>query len=119
MSFRNGAYATIWAVEPKEKYTNVRLSTSRKNRDGTYDQDFGGYVSFIGDAHTAASGLKEKDRIKILECSATSRYDKAKNTTYHNYQVYSFEPAESRSQQAAQQQMLIIPDDVDDEEMPF
>ena len=50
MGFRNGAWATCWAVEPKsDTMTTVRLSTSRKEREsGEYAQDFSGFVAFVG-----------------------------------------------------------------------
>ena len=96
MAFRTGAYATVWSVEPKGNYTDVRISTSRKRKDtGEYEQDFGGFVRMIGEANTLAAGLKERDRIRIGDCSATNTYDKAKNVTYYNFQEFSFEPVDS------------------------
>lgn len=91
MGFRTGGYATIWKVEDKGKWSNVQLSTSRKNQRGEYETDFSGFVAFIGAAHTAATNLQPKDRIKLGECEVTTQRDTAKNVTYTNFKVFSFE----------------------------
>lgn len=60
MGFRNGAYATVWGVEPgkTDRYQQVRLSTSRKNKKtGQFEQDFSGFCRFIGNANEAANKL--------------------------------------------------------------
>lgn len=93
MGFRTGCYATIWKVEPKGKWSNVQLSTSRKNQMGKYETDFSGFVAFIGAAHTAASGLQPMDRIRVGECEVTTQRDATKNVTYTNFKVFSFEAA--------------------------
>ena len=42
MGFRNGSYATVWQVDGMSpSMTKVRLSISKKNKDGIYEQDFG------------------------------------------------------------------------------
>ena len=92
MGLRTGAYATIWSVEDRGKFSNVRVSTSKKNKaTGTYEQDFSGYIRFIGDAHSNAATLKEKDRIKIGEFEVTTTYDASKKITYTNYALFSFD----------------------------
>lgn len=125
MGFRNGAYATVWETKPGNgNWTDVRLSISRKNRDGEYETDFSGFVRFIGDAHTGAAHLGEKSRIKIGECDVTNRYDKEKKVTYTNFAVFSFEDADGNN--AATQPpastdgdgFMNIPDGID-EELPF
>lgn len=96
MGVRTGAFATIWAVEDKGSFSNVRISTRRKVKGtDTYEQDFGGYVRFIGEAHTKSSGLKEKDRIKIGEFEVTNQFNKEKNVTYTNVAIFTFESADS------------------------
>lgn len=130
MGFRTGAYATIWQVKQgKGNYTDVRLSISKKNRQtNEYEQDFSGFVRFIGTAHQRASSLKEKDRIKIGDCEVTNSYDKEKNITYTNFAVFSFEDANSgastnqNSQASPNPQsdgFMNIPDGIDDSELPF
>ena len=94
MGFRKDAWATCWGVEPKtETVTQVRLSTSRKDRQtGEYVQDFSGYVSFMGtSAASKAARLKEKDRIKLGDVEVTTKYDATKHVTYTNFKCYNFE----------------------------
>lgn len=92
MGLRTGAFATIWSVENKGNFSNVRVSTSKKNKTtGAYEQDFSGYLRFIGEAHRNVASLKEKDRIKIGEFEVTTNYDAAKKITYTNYAVFTFE----------------------------
>lgn len=95
MGFRNGAFATVWSVEPgKGNFTKVRLSVSRKNKDGQYEQDFAGYCTFIAQAHAKASPLKERDRIKLGDVDVSNVYDKEKQKEYVNFKVFDFEMAE-------------------------
>lgn len=94
MGFRSGAWATCWSVEPvSDTVTRVRLSTSRKDKQtGDYNQDFSGFVSFLGTAAAKkASMLKERDRIKLGDVDVTTKYDADKKREYINYQCYSFE----------------------------
>ena len=131
MGFRTGAYATIWQVKQgKGNYTDVRLSISKKNRQtNEYEQDFSGFVRFIGTAHQKAGLLKEKDRIKIGDCEVTNSYDKEKNITYTNFAVFSFEDANNGGNSGTSQnaqtasstqndKFMSIPDGID-EELPF
>ena len=130
MGFRTGAYATIWQVKQgKGNYTDVRLSISKKNRQtNEYEQDFSGFVRFIGTAHQRANSLKERDRIRIGDCEVTNSYDKEKNVTYTNFAVFSFEDANGgtntnqNSQASPNPQsdgFMNIPDGIDDSELPF
>lgn len=94
MGFRTGAWTTIWSVESvSETATKARISISRKNRDtGEYVDDFGGYVTFLGtSAAKKALMLKERDRIKLGDVDVRSNYVKEKNTTYYNFNIFSFE----------------------------
>lgn len=94
MGFQTGSWATCWSVEKKnDNVTKVRLTTSRKNKmTDQYEQDFGGFVDFIGkSAATRALQLKERDRIKLGDVSVTNRYDKEKGITYTNFACFSFE----------------------------
>ncbi|MGN1156971.1 MAG: hypothetical protein ACI4TK_12405 [Agathobacter sp.] len=102
MGFRPNAWATVWSVEPSAtgSSTKVRLSTSKKNKSGEYEQDFSGFCLFIGQAHTDAAKLAEKDRIKIGECEVTTSYDKEKGKEYINYKVYNFETSDGAGTQS-------------------
>ena len=121
MAFQNGSFATVWEVKPNTNYTDVRISTSRKRKDtGAYEQDFGGYVRMIGEAHQKAGRLREKDRIKLGGVACTNNYDKQKGVTYYNFQCFSFEPAENSATQTTPPKFdASISDDVTDEELPF
>lgn len=122
MAFRNGAYAKVWKVEPSDRFTTVQLSTSRKRKDtNEYETDFSSYVRFIGNAHDSAASLKEGDRIKLGECSCTRTWDREKQKEYINFQVFSFEPAESTQQTSRPSADTFnkVPSDAIDEELPF
>ena len=97
MGFRNGAYATVWSIEPvSNTFVKGRISISRKNKEtGEYEQDFSGFVSFFGTSAAAkAMRLKEKDRIKLNEVDTRTYYDKEKDRTYYNFNIYDFDIAE-------------------------
>ncbi len=75
------------------------MSISRKNKDtGVYEDEFSGFVMFIGEAHAKAGRLKERDRIKLGDVDVTRRYDKEKNREYYNFKVFSFEMADAPAQ---------------------
>ena len=129
MGLKNGTFATVWEVKKGNgNYTDVRLSTSRKNKQtDQYETDFSGFVRFIGTAHQNASSLKEKDRIKIGDFEVTNNYDKEKKVTYTNFAVFSFESADGNGGNAGAAQkpqnkkndFMSIPDDISDAELPF
>lgn len=96
MGFRENSYCTVWSVEPgKGNSTKVRLSTSRKNKDGEYETDFSGFCTFIGNAHAKSGQLKERDRIKLGGTDVTTWYSKEKDKEYVTYKVFDFEKADS------------------------
>lgn len=112
MGLKTGCTATIWSVEDKGKYSEVRISTSHKNKGTqTWETDFGAYVRFIGAAHEAAKTLAPKDRIRITEFEVTNRYDKERKTTYTSYAIFKFEPYVPAEQP--------IPTPANNEDMPF
>lgn len=119
-----GGYATVWSVEDKGKYSNVQLSTSKRNEDGTYTTDFSGFVAFVGKAHTMAQGITEMTRIQIKHADVTKRYVKEQDKEYTNFAVFDFDfmsdaPKKSNTKKTSSKPKLDpIPEDVDDE-MPF
>ena len=129
MGFRQGGYMTVWSAEPSKSgnTTRVRLSSSRKNKKtDEYEQDFSGFCTFIGQAHEMASHLKEKDRIKILECDVGTTYDKEKKVEYVNYKVFSFEMADGSTPTAntatpapKKKAALAEEGEVDEDDLPF
>lgn len=122
MAFRNNDYATVWEIKPtKGSSMNVRISTSYKDKQtNQYTNDFSDYVFFCGEAAKKAANLKEKDRIKLLSTSVTSRWDKDKKTNRYFFNVWDFEPA---VQGGGNQQSSVVPPKKtpanDDDELPF
>lgn len=122
MGFRQGSFAKIWDVERREKFTKLRISISKKNKQtGQYESDFTGFVALIGKAHQDGASLAAGDVIKIGECEVTNRYDKEKQKEYTNFNVYSFEDANSGSSgsSAPKSDYQPVADDGDDGELPF
>ena len=124
MGFRAGSYAKVWAVEPKsDTNTTVRLSISRKNRQtGEYEQDFSGFVSFVGTAAAKkASCLKEGARIKLGDVDVTTSYNAEKKVTYTNFKCFSFEVEDGAgaAPQQASPQPEVDSGEVDDSRLPF
>lgn len=100
MGFRAGAYATVWETKSLfDTNTKCRISISRKKKDGTgYDDDFSGYVSFVGTAAAKkAACLKKGARIKLGDVDISTKYDKEKQTTYYNFKCFSFEEVNNSS----------------------
>ena len=98
MGFKAGAYAKVWEVVPRsENVTELRISTSRKNKEsGEYEQDFGGYVRCVGaNCAKKAAALKEGARIRFGDTDVTRRYDKEAQKEYTNFVVFGFEDADS------------------------
>ena len=90
--FSVGSYAKIWEVKRIEsKYSDIRISTSKKVEEGKYEQDFGGFVRMVGKAHAAMSYLNVGDKFKILSCGVTNKYDKEKKTTYTDFVIFDVE----------------------------
>lgn len=121
MGFRSGSFAKVWQTEPvKNTITRARISISRKNKQtGEYEQDFGGYISFLGtSAASKAAKLKEGDRIKLGDVDVTNSYNKETKQTYTNFCVYSFEIEDSR-ETAANQQQEVDNGEADDSQLPF
>lgn len=129
---RQGCYASVWGTELSKtgNTTRVRLSVSRKNKmTGEYEQDFSGFCTFIGNAHKMAAALKERDRIKILECDVSTTYDKEKKVEYVNYKVFDFEMADGGKPnvdatvaQPAKKTAALLEGDTgveDDDDIPF
>lgn len=128
MGFRKDAYCTVWSVEPvSDVQTKARISISRKDKQtGEYSEDFSGFVSFFGTAAAKkAANLKERDRIKLGDVDVRSKYDKAKNITYFNFNVYSFELQgesggnRSSSVQPSSPQPSVDDGNIDDSRLPF
>ena len=122
MGLRTNCYATIWKIEPKEKFTKVQASTSKKDKTtGNYETDWSGFINFVGQAHTEIVKYKEKDRIKIEEFEVTNKYDKEKKVTYTNYSVFKISDANNNAatQSASAKLDSDDPSKVDEDGLPF
>lgn len=100
MGFRRGAYAKIWEVEDKGKYSVCRMSISQKNKEtDEYETIFNAnFVRLVGLANDIIK--REIDdgetkvefdgglSVEILDCDVTNNYVKEKKTEYTNYVVF-------------------------------
>ena len=82
--FKGTAYAKVWNVERKEKYTSLRFSTSEKDQNGDfrYSSWFG---RAIGHAHNALANVKQGDRIIINACKLTNEGVKDEQGNIRSY----------------------------------
>lgn len=93
MGFKVGAFAKVWAVEPKsDTWTKLRVSISRKVPDSEeYKQEWSGFVDVGGTAAAKkAAKVAVGDRIRLGEIDETTDYNKEKKTEYVNRRVFSF-----------------------------
>lgn len=99
MGLRNGAYAKIWEHKPgKGNYEDVRLSISKKNKtSGEYEEDFSGWVRFVGAAKEKIASAGESPRFKIVECDVSNKYDPTTKKTFWNAVVFNVEDIESKN----------------------
>ena len=123
MGFKQGAIAKVWTVEPAEsgKFVKARVSISRKNADGTYEQDFADYIRFVGKANIKARAeLKAGDRVRIDGTDVTTFYNKETNRQFTNFIVFDYQDADEYFRQhaaAAQPRAnpVFVPTEGDDE----
>lgn len=123
--FGNGdrpQYATIWQVENKGNYSEVRMSTSRKDRDDNYKNSNWSFVRFIGKAHEAVQSIPERTRVTIrggldlepyLDSTGTQKFPKSPKVV-----VFECNVVESDGSAPARR-MDSPPVVADEEEMPF
>ena len=72
MFLLKNAFATVWTVEPKEKMTKARISTSEKDKESGKYTNSNWSAIFVGKAKDASAGLKEKDKITIVSGKVTN-----------------------------------------------
>ena len=123
MGFRKDSYAKVWAVEPKsDTNTTLRISISRKSKQtGEYEQDFSGFVSFVGTAAAKkAACLKEGDRIKLGDVDVTTSYNAEKKVTYTNFKCFNFEvEGDAQPSMSNDIQPIVDSGELDDSRLPF
>lgn len=119
MGFRTGAYATIWETKNVNGRVDAKMSTNRKQQDGTYKQDWNGWVRLYGEA-TKLDGAPARTRIRLGDIDVTNNYDKAKGVTYTNYIMYSYSDVDAQTNQPKQVNRKPAPVVSDDPDaMPF
>jgi len=91
MGLKNTAKATVWEVIRAEKYTDLKITTSRKQKDGSWDTDFSARVRCIGKAHSKCAEVKEKDRITINDCETQAKWDKEKGQMRTTFLLWDFD----------------------------
>ena len=121
MGFRNGAYATVWDINPgRGNYTDVRISIGRKDQTtGEYNNDFSGFCMFIGNARAKAESLRERDRIQLKEIDVSNVYDKERQREYTNFKVFDFDRVESNFAPGGPPASNAYEGDAGDEPLPF
>jgi len=98
-------FMKVWSVEDKGKYVKGQVSTSKKNKDGTYENS-SWFCSFVGaECAEKAKDLEKGDTIVVT--SGTVSMVKDKNDTkksYVNMAIFAFDlkdfenkPAKSKS----------------------
>ena len=66
MLYVKDQYATVWKIENKGNYSEVSLSTSRKDKaTGDYKNSNWSFVRFVGDAQAKIDLLSRQTRIVI------------------------------------------------------
>ena len=135
MGFRTGAYARIWNIDNKGKYSICNISISKRKKDSDeFETEFqDGFVSFVGEAHEFVKDMNVPQGgipIKIGACDVTTKYDPNKKTTYVNYAIFGVEdasfdkPAEGKKTAAAKSTAKSKKSDADmldddDAQLPF
>lgn len=67
MFYIKDTYAKVWkTMRTKEKFTDLKISTSEKDQDGNY-KNYTWFIRCLGAAHNKAKKVGEGTRIKILK----------------------------------------------------
>lgn len=77
MGFRQKAYAKIWTLDEKEKYSDAYITIGRKNKEsGEYEVSFAyKYVRLVGKANTKA----QKFNLPTLKEYYDKKFNRKKN----------------------------------------
>lgn len=125
MGFRTGAFAKVWEITPvSDTSTKVRLSVSRKNKQtDEYEQEFSGFVMFVGSACAAkALKLSKGARIKLGDVDVTTKYDSDKKITYTNFKAFGFDEeggSSGSNAKSAPDEKEVDGGEPEDRELPF
>lgn len=117
--------ATVWDMTAYEKYTDIKLSTGKKNQQGNWETDFSSKCRFIGKAHKKAATLRVKDKITPTNIEVAYKWNSEKGQAYFQLLVYDFEVAEKNPDAVPTvpstdaDGFMSIPDNLNDEGLPF
>lgn len=88
----------VWEVKPQEKYTDLRISTSKKEKDGSYGQSSNWFPRCVGKAANQAAKFKEGDYVRVKNARITNEtYEKdgVKKRAF-SMVIFEFEPMEKK-----------------------
>ena len=112
----NKIFAKVWNADPKEKYTDLRISTSEKvEKDGNTSYiNSNWFAKAVGKAHNQAKNLKKGDSVVITKAKLSNEpYEKDGQTrSAFKFVVLEFESKEDTK-------ATTVADDDSDESLPF
>lgn len=117
---KDSIYAKVWEIDKQEKYADLRISTSEKDKDGNYIYS-SWFARAIGKAFKNIDNIKPEDRITITKAklSNTLYKDKDGNTkSSFRFLIFEFE-CENNSQKAESAGIELPADGDSDEDLPF
>lgn len=118
MGLRTGWRAKIWAVEKREKCTIVEMSTSTKNKEGTYETDWScKRVMLVGDAHEV--GVRVGDFVEIGDFEVRNKFDKERNQLYTDYKVFDLKILRRNGETVEDKPKKEAAPKQEDDELPF
>lgn len=87
----------VWSVTPNEKFVELRASTSKKNKDGSWGQSSNWYPHCVGKAAQQAAAFKTGDYVRVKRGYVTneSREVDGKKKSVFSFTVLEFEPPKS------------------------
>lgn len=84
-----GKYVSVFEAEDKGNFVQANLSTSKKNKDGTYTNMYW-RARFVGEAYEPAKELVDKDKIHILRGAIENKFDKEWDRLYITVVIFRF-----------------------------
>ncbi len=87
-------YAKVWSTEDKGSYVKASISTSRKDKNGTYENSHWN-ANFVGKCADKAKELKKGDSIKIISGAMSTRTTEDKKT-FTNMAIFAYEYQEPK-----------------------
>ena len=112
----NKIFAKVWNVEAKDKYTDLRISTSEKfEKDGKTDYiNSNWFARAVGKAHNQAKNLNKGDSVTITKAKLSNEpYEKdGQKKSAFKFVILEFESKEETKATS-------VADDDSDESLPF